>query len=362
VALLVLAGCQAENPAVPPDPFLFGPTRVPPPATGTIAPQPGLSANRPATAAVASAPAGDPKSLAVTFTPAATFGGPVQTPAAGAAVTPVGDQVKIPDAARKLDTPGALAITGVSPLGQPATPPVSTIPPAGSATIAGSGSPGSSPASTVADRRNDPSPAGQDRVVQTLLPRSQASSGAAPLAPTGSTQPLPAPATAGGSKSGVVDIDNLPAATPTGQPQTSYRPSTIQLVSGIEEIGDGEKGEKGEKGDSPHLCEAFSGPSQQTEAGPSLPDSRYGYDPQYGWLRGKLEFSESDRHWKLRYIPIDGVTDNFGGSVVLMDTPLLSGYERGDFVEAAGKLISASPDKRGYAPKYEVSQLKRLAN
>jgi hypothetical protein len=75
-----------------------------------------------------------------------------------------------------------------------------------------------------------------------------------------------------------------------------------------------------------------------------------------------LEYSESERHWKLRYIPIDGATDGFGGSVILADTPLLSGYERGDFVEVAGKLASTSPDKRGYAPKYQVSQLKRLAN
>ncbi len=91
---------------------------------------------------------------------------------------------------------------------------------------------------------------------------------------------------------------------------------------------------------------------------PFFPGSRYGYDPQYGWLRGRLEFSEAERHWKLRYIPIDGATDNFGGSVILADTPLLSGYERGDFVEVAGKLISPSPDKRGYAPGYQVSQLK----
>ena len=186
------------------------------------------------------------------------------------------------------------------------------------------------------------------------MPRSQAAATPSPFAPTGGARPLQAPAGSGGNKSSVVDIDDLPAATPTGQPQTSYHPSTIQLVSGIEEIK--------EKGDSPHLPERPGGCFAQMGAVPFFPASRYGYDPQYGWLRGKLEFSESDRHWKLRYIPIDGATDNFGGSVILADTPLLSGYERGDFVEVAGKLISASPDKRTYAPKYEVSRLKRLAN
>jgi hypothetical protein len=335
VAMLALAGCQAEHPAAPADPFLFGPTRVPPPGTGAVAPQPGLSSNRPAATGVVSTPASDPKNLAVAVRsmPAPTFGGPAQTPAAGGAVTPAGDQIKIPDAARKLDTPDPLVAGNNSSTGSPifherspATPPATTSN-APSSAISGSGSPGSSPASTVADRRSDPLPSGQDRVVQTLLPRSQASSAPSQFAPTGGARPLQAPAASGGNKSNVVDIDDLPAATPTGQPQTSYHPNTIQLVSGIEEIG-----------------------------------SRYGYDPQYGWLRGKLEFSESDRQWKLRYIPIDGATDNYGGSVILADTPLLSGYERGDFVEVAGKLISASSEKRGYAPKYQVSQLQRLAN
>ncbi len=328
VAMLVLAGCQAENPAAPTDPFLFGPTRVPPPGTGTVTPPPGLSSNRLGGVGVVSPPASDPKALAVTSMPPPALGSTVQTPAAGVAVTPVGDQIKIPDAARKLDTPCPLVASTASPTGSPiSSVRSSAASPATSSTAPGTalsapGNPGSSPA--VADRRNDPLPSGQERVVQTLLPRNQASSTPSQFAPTGNTRPLAAPATSGGNKSNVVDIDDLPPATSTGQPQTSYRPGTIQLVSATAEI-----------------------------------DSRYGFDPQYGWLRGKLEFSESDRQWKLRYIPIDGATDNFGGSVILVDTPLLSGYERGDFVEVAGKLISASPDKRGYAPKYQVGQIKR---
>ena len=94
VALLVLAGCQAENRAAPPDPFLFGPTRVPPPGTGTITPQPGLSTSRPATAGVVSPPASGLQSSAVAAMPAPAFGGLVQSPAASGTATPVGDQVQ----------------------------------------------------------------------------------------------------------------------------------------------------------------------------------------------------------------------------------------------------------------------------
>ncbi len=234
VALLALAGCQAENRAAPPDPFLFGPTRVPPPATGTVTPPPGLSSNRPAATAAVLPPASDMKSLAVVAAPAPAFGSSVQVPAAGVAVAPVGDQVKIPDAARKLDAPDRLVAGGTLPSSQPAAPP-STASTAPGAAISGSGSPSSSPA--VADRRSDPLPSGQERVVQTLLPRSQATATPSPFPPGGSARPLQAPATSGGNKSNVVDMDDLPAATPTGQPQTSYHPSTIQLVSGTEEKG-----------------------------------------------------------------------------------------------------------------------------
>ena len=151
-----------------------------------------------------------------------------------------------------------------------------------------------------------------------------------------------------------MNIDDLPPATPTGQPQSSYHPTTVQLVSGIEEISSSPlTASPATAGDRP----ADNRPEPAGQA-----SSRYGHDPQYGWLRGKLEFSESDRQWKLRYIPIDGETDNFGGSVILTNTPLLTGYERGDFVEVTGRLVSGSSDKRGYAPKYEVSQLRRLAN
>ena len=87
--------------------------------------------------------------------------------------------------------------------------------------------------------------------------------------------------------------------------------------------------------------------------------SDYGYDSDYRWVRGQLEYSQIDRQWKLRYIPIDGETDSFGGSVVLSDPALLSGCERGDFIEAHGKIADREVQK-GYAPTYEVAQVKRL--
>jgi len=82
----------------------------------------------------------------------------------------------------------------------------------------------------------------------------------------------------------------------------------------------------------------------------------YGYDPEYRWLRGRLEYSQIDRRWKLRYIPIDGRTDSFGGSVFLPETALPPGCERGDFVEARGRL-GATEGQGGFAPEYVATEV-----
>jgi hypothetical protein len=88
--------------------------------------------------------------------------------------------------------------------------------------------------------------------------------------------------------------------------------------------------------------------------------ARYGHEPSYAWLRGRLEFSLIDQQWKLRYIPVDGETDDYGGSVVLADESKLTGCERGDFVEIHGKVLGGQPAS-GFSPRYEVESLKRLS-
>lgn len=85
----------------------------------------------------------------------------------------------------------------------------------------------------------------------------------------------------------------------------------------------------------------------------------YGHDSEYAWLRGKLEYSSTERCWRLRYIPADGQADQYGGSVVLGDTRLLAGFERGDFVEVCGKF---SPPEAGSAAQYAVAQIKKLSS
>ncbi len=83
----------------------------------------------------------------------------------------------------------------------------------------------------------------------------------------------------------------------------------------------------------------------------------YGVEGNYEKLHGRLEYSQSARQWKLRYIPIDGQTDQYGGSVVLSDSPTLHDLHAGDFVAASGRLTMADGVKRGFSPQFDAQQI-----
>lgn len=83
----------------------------------------------------------------------------------------------------------------------------------------------------------------------------------------------------------------------------------------------------------------------------------YGFDPDYAWVQGKLEYSQAAKQWKLRYIPIDGKTDEFGGSVVLADSDLLKEYKTGDFVTVRGNVSGRDP--QGFSAIYRIEQIEK---
>jgi hypothetical protein len=197
--------------------------------------------------------------------------------------------------------------------------------------------------------------ASPERVVQVLQPRMKdaAASPQVRISPSGQTlageEPRRLP-----TSDGAVEITDLPPAGRSASATRATPPGdghNVRPVSGVEEPADS-------------AVEAAvgvsAGAADRTSASEFAPRATYGYDPAYGWLRGKLEYSQIDRRWKLRYIPVDGETDKFGGSVVLPGAKALAGCERGDFIEVRGRLgPQASND--GYAPTYEVAELKRLS-
>ena len=83
----------------------------------------------------------------------------------------------------------------------------------------------------------------------------------------------------------------------------------------------------------------------------------YAYAPDYGWLRGRLEYSQSLRQWKLRYIPIDGKTDEFGGSVKLPTSNELAAFKTGDMVSVRGSVARQPSASGSFAPQYDLASI-----
>ena len=89
--------------------------------------------------------------------------------------------------------------------------------------------------------------------------------------------------------------------------------------------------------------------------------SEYAHAADYSVLRGRLDYSASTRQWKLRYIPIDGQTDSYGGSVILSDSAALKEFRSGDSVVIRGGLLVEQASSSGFAPRYRLDQIERLA-
>ena len=109
------------------------------------------------------------------------------------------------------------------------------------------------------------------------------------------------------------------------------------------------------------------GPPSASDTNPTVLEAvspgvrRFGFNPGYESLRGRLEYSHSRRQWKLRYIPVDGQTDAYGGSVVIANPGLLEGAQPGDLVEVHGTVIGDATPGRGFSPGYQLTAATRLS-
>lgn len=354
--LLALSGCQSgTQTAKPEDPF-FGRTRIEPPGTGTIAAagakDPGYAAPKvqaPGTQSPAQVVPVQQAPQQVPVQQAPVQQGPVQqTPVQNAPVqqTPTmprsGGVPRPTSMGSATASPSAgLVVQAAGTRGDVISIPASArgtgdrIASRSSAVGASSGGASVPAASTSATSVPTSSPAGAapERLVQTISPRPKAAeparqSGAAVL-PSSWPSPLPAAA-----PQGAVNIMDLPPSN--SQSSTVQRPSGVVLASATEDVG---------------ISKTMGG----SAAG------RYGYDAKYQWLQGKLEYSQVERTWRLRYIPVDGTTDTYGGSVTLAQTAKLSGLERGDFVEVHGRLVPPQAGSKTFSAGYEISDIKRIS-
>jgi len=373
VAVGMLSGCRGPNAATPVDPF--GRTRVAPPRTGCISGQPAAdpyySGTRQADATDANPPQSRPgRAFSATTATAGTPTPPdgshnseassIERSPALAARGP-GDLVTIPSDARTApDSFGRLASRSgpsawqTTPIRERTDGPTTKA----AATSGAVATAGSSPSSNLAlaGGQTGEGLAGRERIIRTIQPRPKESGASwsrgvfARPAPDGARR-LPPPVAV---PTGTIDIMDLPQTGASSRTQFRSDSSRVRLVSGVEEL---KSSSAGQIPDSRRLSTGTGGMASGFSS-----RARYGHDPDYRWLRGKLEYSQIERRWKLRYIPIDGATDEYGGSVVFSDSSLLAGCERGDFVEVRGQLGDATPGDGSYAPDFTIREIERFAD
>ncbi len=341
---LVLLGCKSGGNVV--DPFV-GRTKVEPPRTGSV-----------------SAPPGDPyyappaRPSGVWAPPAAsgTTGAPISNPgvapsgsapAAGApartgTVRPPAFEANRSSSAIRIPTPTASVRTN----DQNQYPDVAANPaPPAIPAKAETANPAGAPASVVATQ-------GVVRVIEPRAPPAASASGEPrrlDTATASTATPIPGNVVADNQTS--VDLATLPPVRNGVSPATAD-PSTathqVQLASAVVPAAA-----------AACACQASptGGALQPT---PATSGDGYGYDSQYQWLRGLLDYAPAERAWRLRYIPVGSPADGLGGSVFLCNPKSLSGFERGQMVEVRGRLVQRT-NGRCTSTVYEVSEIRRLA-
>lgn len=99
--------------------------------------------------------------------------------------------------------------------------------------------------------------------------------------------------------------------------------------------------------------------SASTPTPVSEPADRFGFEPQYRWLRGQLQYTPTTGQWYLRYISPDRSPDSLGGSVPITNPNVLGNLQPGEYVSVEGRLEMIQLDAQSVIPSYTISVLQR---
>jgi hypothetical protein len=166
---------------------------------------------------------------------------------------------------------------------------------------------------------------------------------------SGVTQGYTSAASSGSGQ--ILDIADLPARGalhPDDRPADNLRPAGYAAFAPPNETS--------QRVPAAAAAPAAAAPIAETSAADA---SMYGYDASYRRLKGHLEYSPTNQRWKLRYIPITGRTDQYGGSVMLEDSPALKELHRGDAVIIEGQIVGDS-EPGSFAPLYRAERISRI--
>lgn len=109
----------------------------------------------------------------------------------------------------------------------------------------------------------------------------------------------------------------------------------------------------------------FTGGEQPVESGviPAsgavAPSSQMGFDPEYKWFQGRLEFDAADRQWHLTYDESPGAFDQLGGDITLSSDVQLDAQHNGSLVRVTGEFDASKLD-RLQKPIFRVSRIDPL--
>jgi hypothetical protein len=335
VAALLCLGCQTPTALV--DPFI-GQQRVPPPSTGlaTAAPPDNSYYNPPKSGAAASTSGSPyvPPSGSYSYDRGATTQ-PVER-----GQTPATQPASIRDSGRS----GSIPIRSTNPSEQP---PQGVNPSARRGGTSNSFQVNNNPPVRIGEPARTVSTRGTTGSTSALAraPSSARTS-------SGATNVPLSPRTGNGAVQRPTDIMNLPEARPSARPRPNTSSDGFRPVGGVSRASY-EVEQEGASGAQPTV-------RARTSSG--VPAARYNYDRAYRTLSGKLEYSRADDRWKLRYIPIDGETDDYGGSVVLAGAGQLDDFQPGEFVTVSGSIEQSNGDGRSFAPSFRVDRMERQAD
>lgn len=306
IVMCVAMGCRSQSTPLT-NPFLAA-DRVPPPATGTLAP---------GTAQPYYAPAGAP---------------PATTP--GVAAPPA------------TFSPAATPVTQPTYSAPPSTPPLQTAPvtPPGGWGQTPAGNPygvqptnGTVPLSDGTEVRINPD--------DYNLRFDGGSSG---FAQTAASQQLVtqapyvySPPTVAQQNPGNVQPAQFAAATVPGTASDGFRP----------------------QGSGPRTTEpAVTRPVEQgirTGPQPAENPQYFGFDATYRWLRGQLQYYPQSGYWGLRYIALNSAADAYGGVVVINNPEVLGDVQPGEFLLVQGFLETEDHFDGTFLPLYTIEGIQR---
>lgn len=390
IVIAVCAGCRNSPPVM--DPFL-GQQSIPPPGTAVLAPNasvappyygstPGSTVGAP----IVTPPAGAPMTSAPMSAPPSTLPPPTTVPATtapyqynmppGYRPSPTGfsgvtPNVSTPGGSMVQTAAGSQPLVAVAPAGNRpnypapggmAYPQVAAVQAGPQPTLAQPNVPGLLAPASTAGARDIRAAAGVPTAAAAVgwqaadNNRSASADSAAGDAASASISP---------NSSGAIRIveptRSVPPASAAAAPArapTEFRPGNTSTVSmpanaPVRDFADLPPVQTASFNSAPLAASA-------AVAGANAASSNYGHEAQYRWVKGKLEYSQSTRTWRLRYIPPDAANDNYGGSVILADASnRLSGFQQGDFVVAYGTIGQAGADAGSFAAMYSVTQIQK---